>query len=87
MGFNKITLIDHIRAIEDINRLIEMERGTSEKKSLLNVKKYKIRKTKELINHLNSVGKLSDKETISLLSLDFLNAKKFNLKYRIGRFY
>jgi len=75
---HKVALIDSLRWIENINTEI----GKTKSKSLIKVREKQVNKTKNLIKYLNSVGKVSDKEMLSLLSLDFTK-KKFNLKFSI----
>jgi hypothetical protein len=84
LGKHKIALVDHLYLISNLNAQIGVEKNQRLKKSMINSKNSEIKVVKTLIPHLNSVGKLSDKETKSLLSLDLMNMKNFRLKFRIG---
>lgn len=81
---HKVALIDSLKELESINVKIVNEHDPAKKARLKYVQGTNIKQVKSLISHLNSIGKLNDKETKSLLSLDLYNVKDLKMKYRIG---
>jgi hypothetical protein len=80
----KLCLIDHLTALSNINSALEIEKNFQKKSKLKQSQYTHINSIKSLINSLNSVGKLSDKETFGLLKLDLMNMKDVKFKYRIS---
>ena len=81
---HKIALIDHIKGLQAVNIQLEKSQKHSDKIQLYRLQKTHITKINSLIPYLNSIGKLSNKEAKSLLSLDLTSVKKLKIKYRIG---
>jgi hypothetical protein len=85
MGNHKLALIDHLRGLEDINVKLDFEKNKAKKSHLLADQKRHIKAINTLIPFLNGIGKLSDKEAFSLMSLDLMNMKDLHLKFRMRR--
>ena len=81
MHKNKVALIEALQDLETVNIQIEKYGGNN---TLLKLQKFQVGRVNTLINHLNSIGKLSDRESLSLMSLDLMSPKRFKLKFRIG---
>jgi prephenate dehydratase len=80
---NKIGLISNLHTLASLNRDIE-ETGNSKTRFLMRKQRSnQIKSTKKLVDYLNNIGKLSDKERISLYSLDLLSLKDLK-KIKIG---
>lgn len=84
MKSHKIALIDHLHQLEKINVELELEQDTYKRTHLLTSQKHHVKSVKTLIPYLNSIGKLSDKETLKLMSLDLVKVKRLNIGFKIG---
>lgn len=84
MGNHKLALIDHLRGLENINVTLDFEKDKTKKYRLVTEQKHHIKAINTLIPFLNSIGKLSDNEVKSLLSLDLIKMKDLRIKFRIG---
>lgn len=85
MKSHKIALVDHLYGLEKVNVELELEQDKNKRLHLLASQKHHIKNIKTLIPYLNSIGKLSDKEAMRLMSLDLVKVKKLNIGFKIGR--
>lgn len=73
----KLALVDSLRRVKILEEKIEQSTGGKRRTSLLNQREREIDTVKKISKYLNSQGKLSEREQIQLLSLDFLKPKRF----------
>jgi len=84
MKGHKVALIDHLRGLERVNTELDLEKDQNKKYLLLSTQKHHIKQIKTLIPYLNSIGKLTDKEAMKLMSLDLVKVKNLNIGFKIG---
>jgi hypothetical protein len=80
---HKIALIDHLTELSSINKQIDFEPDAKKKNKLKISQAGHIKAIKNLTPFLNSIGKISDREMIGILSLDLINIKDLKLKFRV----
>jgi hypothetical protein len=81
MHKNKVALIEALQDLEMVNLQIGKYGGN---RTLFKLQEANVGRVNKLINHLNSMGKLSAKEAHSLFSLDLMSPQRFKLKFKIG---
>ena len=81
----KVGLVNNLWSITEINNEIERTKNPKVKSSLKTERDRQIKSTKNLMNYLRGIGKMSDKEFVSLVSLDLTNVKDLkNMKIKSG---
>lgn len=75
IGKTKVGLVASLYEISNLNVEIERTKSPKIKSSLKTERDRQIKSTKSLMGYLKGVGKMSDKEFMSLVSLDLTSVK------------